>query len=100
MPIYEYRCTSCQDDFEVTQKISDAPLEECPKCQGRLEKMISQSSFVLKGTGWYMTDYGRKGSSGGGKDSGKEAKASEGSCSQAGSKSSCSGCPGSAGSGD
>ncbi len=87
MPIYEYRCTSCQDDFEVTQKISDAPLSECPKCHGTLEKLISQSSFVLKGSGWYMTDYGRKGSSAESKKGSGEA------CSQSGSKPSCSGCP-------
>ena len=90
MPIYEYRCNSCQDDFEVTQKISDAPLTECPKCRGRLEKLISQSSFVLKGSGWYMSDYGRK-------DSGKTKEAKEskdsGGCAASGSKPSCAGCP-------
>jgi putative FmdB family regulatory protein len=90
MAIYEYRCTSCQDECVVTQKITDAPLTDCPKCQGRLEKLISQSSFVLKGGGWYMTDYARKG----GKDGGKDAKGDSGaSCGQAGSKPSCSGCP-------
>ena len=87
MPIYEYRCSSCQDDFEVTQKITDAPLSECPKCQGRLEKLISHSSFVLKGSGWYMTDYARKG--GEKKESAGEPSSSG---SQAGSKPSCSGC--------
>ncbi len=88
MPIYEYRCTACHDDFEVTQKIADAPLTECPKCQGRLEKLISQSSFVLKGSGWYMTDYARKSSpEAGKKDSGKSGG------SDCGSKPSCAGCP-------
>ena len=92
MPIYEYRCNACHDDFEVTQRISDAPLTECPKCQGRLEKLISQSSFVLKGSGWYMTDYARKSSSEAGK---KDSEKSAGSaCSQSGSKPSCAGCPG------
>lgn len=87
MPIYEYHCTSCQDDFEVTQKISDAPLKECPKCQGALEKLISQSSFVLKGSGWYMSDYGRKES---------KAPSEGGGCAASGSKPSCAGCPSSA----
>lgn len=84
MPIYEYHCTSCDDHFEVTQKITDQPLGECPKCQGRVEKLISQSSFVLKGSGWYQTDYARKGS---------EKKESAPSCAASGSKPSCSGCP-------
>lgn len=86
MPIYEYRCTSCQDDFEVNQKISDAPLSECPKCHGSLEKLISQSSFVLKGSGWYMTDYGRKGAA-------KEGAKDAGGCAGSGSKPACAGCP-------
>lgn len=88
MPIYEYHCDRCNDDFEVTQKISDAPLTECPRCQGPVEKLISQSSFVLKGSGWYMTDYARKGSS---KDGGAGDKAPA--CSASGSKSACSSCP-------
>lgn len=89
MPIYEYRCTSCHDDFEVSQKITDAPLTDCPKCQGRLEKLISQTSFVLKGNGWYMTDYARKNSSEGAKKEADKPAA----CSESGSKPSCSGCP-------
>jgi putative FmdB family regulatory protein len=91
MPIYEYRCTSCHDDFEVTQRITDAPLTDCPKCQGRLEKLISQTSFVLKGSGWYMTDYARKGSGEGSKTESTKAEAPA--CGQSGSKPSCSGCP-------
>ncbi|MBI5017445.1 MAG: zf-TFIIB domain-containing protein [Deltaproteobacteria bacterium] len=92
MPIYEYRCPSCHDDFEVSQKISDAPLSECPKCRGTLEKLISQSSFVLKGSGWYMTDYARKGGAkeGAAKESAKEG----GGCAASGSKPACAGCPG------
>jgi putative FmdB family regulatory protein len=90
MPIYEYRCTSCHDDFEVNQKMSDAPLAECPKCHGSLEKLISQSSFVLKGSGWYMTDYGRKGAE-------KAGAKAEGGCAESGSKPACAGCPGSGG---
>lgn len=59
MPIYEYRCQQC-GDFEVTQKITDRPLARCPACKGKVKKLISNTSFQLKGTGWYMTDYARK----------------------------------------
>ncbi|HWP58246.1 MAG TPA: zinc ribbon domain-containing protein [Candidatus Acidoferrales bacterium] len=59
MPIYEYRCAKC-GDFEVTQKITDSPLTRCPTCRGKVKKLISQTSFQLKGTGWYLTDYARK----------------------------------------
>ncbi len=60
MPIYEYRCTKCGHEFEEIQKFSDKPIKKCPKCSGKVEKLISQSSFVLKGTGWYQTDYADK----------------------------------------
>ncbi|MEJ2314455.1 MAG: zinc ribbon domain-containing protein [Nitrospirota bacterium] len=57
MPIYEYKCTGCGSQHEFMQKFSDPPKEECPDCGGRLEKLISNTSFVLKGSGWYVTDY-------------------------------------------
>ena len=57
MPIYEYACEKCDKQMEVIQKITEAPLTVCPDCKGRLKKMISNTSFVLKGTGWYVTDY-------------------------------------------
>ena len=57
MPIYEYVCEKCDKQMEVIQKITEAPLIVCPDCKGRLRKMISNTSFVLKGTGWYATDY-------------------------------------------
>ncbi len=60
MPIYEYRCDQCGNHIEVIQKFSDNPLERCEVCQGHLTKLISQTSFQLKGTGWYVTDYARK----------------------------------------
>lgn len=60
MPIYEYKCTKCGKEFEVIQKFSDKPVKKCPDCSGKVEKLISQSSFVLKGTGWYQTDYAGK----------------------------------------
>lgn len=58
MPVYEYQCTECGQIEEAFQKISDAPLETCPQCKGGLKKLISQSAFHLKGSGWYVTDYG------------------------------------------
>ncbi len=57
MPIYEYACQKCGRHHEIMQKITDQPLTECTECGGRLKKMISNTSFVLKGTGWYATDY-------------------------------------------
>jgi putative FmdB family regulatory protein len=63
MPIYEYECQQCHQTTEAMQKFSDPPLTRCPSCSGTLKKLISQSSFHLKGTGWYVTDYARKGAS-------------------------------------
>jgi putative FmdB family regulatory protein len=61
MPIYEYRCEKCGSHFEVIQKFSDKPLKFCSSCKGRLTKLISQTSFQLKGSGWYVTDYAKSG---------------------------------------
>jgi len=60
VPIYEYKCDECSKTVEVWQKISDKPLLKCEACNGKLKKIISQSSFQLKGTGWYATDYSKK----------------------------------------
>lgn len=57
MPIYEYECTKCGDRFEAVQKITDEPLITCNKCSGNLRKILSPTGFVLKGSGWYITDY-------------------------------------------
>ncbi len=57
MPVYEYQCTKCKKEFEVMQKITDEPLSECGACGGPLKKLITSTSFVLKGSGWYVTDY-------------------------------------------
>lgn len=62
MPIYEYECTKCGNIEEAVQKMSDAPLTTCRQCSGKLHKLISQSSFHLKGSGWYVTDYANKSS--------------------------------------
>jgi putative FmdB family regulatory protein len=57
MPIYEYECTECGKIEETLQKFSDKPLKKCRHCSGKLNKIVSHSSFQLKGTGWYVTDY-------------------------------------------
>lgn len=57
MPIYEYECNHCGEHFEAIQSFSDKPLDKCEKCGGPVTKLISQSSFHLKGSGWYVTDY-------------------------------------------
>lgn len=61
MPIYEYRCSKCGKTFETLQSISADPLSKCIYCQGRVKKIVSVSSFQLKGSGWYITDYKKKG---------------------------------------
>ena len=72
MPIYEYQCTKCGEVFEAFQKITDEPLTQCRFCEGLVEKLISHSSFQLKGSGWYLTDYARRSSS-----PGESSKANE-----------------------
>lgn len=57
MPMYEYRCTSCNNEFELRQKFSDPPASRCPQCGADVEKMISSTSFNLKGDGWFNTGY-------------------------------------------
>jgi len=74
MPVYEYRCQKC-GDFEITQRITDKPLAKCPTCKSKVKKLISNTSFQLKGTGWYITDYARKGENA---DSKKSDSKSEG----------------------
>ena len=61
MPIYEYRCLKCGSEIEVLQKFSDPPLRRCKECRGKLEKLISRTSFQLKGGGWYAQGYGASG---------------------------------------
>ncbi len=58
MPFYEYRCGSCGHEFEAMQKMSDAPLTDCPGCrEPELVKLVSAAGFRLKGGGWYETDF-------------------------------------------
>ncbi|SRR5579875_3082703 len=70
MPIYEYACNKC-GTFEYSQRITEEPLANCPQCGGAVTRLISRTSFVLKGTGWYLTDYARNGAK---SESSKEAK--------------------------
>lgn len=60
MPIYEYKCTKCGKEFELFQHITDPAVRNCKFCKGSVNKLISVSSFHLKGAGWYVTDYGGK----------------------------------------
>lgn len=60
MPLYEYRCRQCGAHVEKIQKFSDKPLRTCAKCGGELERLLSAPAIQFKGTGWYVTDYGRK----------------------------------------
>jgi len=62
MPIYEYECAKCGKRIEAIQKMSDKPLKKHVGCGGTLNKLISAAGFQFKGTGWYVTDYARKGS--------------------------------------
>ena len=57
MPIYEYRCLKCGKTFEALQSIAAQPIAKCLYCQGKTKKIVSLSSFQLKGNGWYITDY-------------------------------------------
>jgi putative FmdB family regulatory protein len=57
MPIYEYHCKNCNKTCEVMQNIRDPLLTECAQCHGELEKLVSSTSFQLKGGGWYVTDF-------------------------------------------
>lgn len=62
MPLYEYQCKKCHRLFEIIQKFSDQELSECTECGGGLERLLSAPAIQFKGTGWYITDYARKGS--------------------------------------
>ncbi len=77
MPIYEYQCSACGEVEEALQKFSDKPLTKCRHCSGKLHKLISQSAFHLKGTGWYVTDYAGKKSKGKKKSKTEPAAAKE-----------------------
>jgi putative FmdB family regulatory protein len=75
MPLYEYRCSKCDKTFEVIQKFADSPLTEHEGCGGAVERLLSAPAFQLKGTGWYVTDYGKGGTKSG--DSSADGKSSD-----------------------
>lgn len=62
MPLYEYQCKKCHHRFEKIQKFSDRPVKTCPECGGSVEKLLSPPAVQFKGSGWYVTDYAKKGS--------------------------------------
>jgi len=64
MPTYNYKCTDCKHQFTVFQKMSDDSIKECPQCDGQVRRIISGGSgMIFKGTGFYLTDYGKSGTS-------------------------------------
>src|SRR2546422_11165379 len=84
MPIYEYRCEKC-GDFEQMQRITDPPIDRCPRCHRKVRRLISNTSFQLKGSGWYVTDYPRGGAKRDGDTAAKaDAKSETKSAAQAG----------------
>jgi putative FmdB family regulatory protein len=60
MPLYEYRCSLCGNTLEVIQKFNQPLLEKCPRCGGKLIKLLSPPMIQFKGSGWYVTDYAKK----------------------------------------
>ncbi len=82
MPYYEYKCENCGRDFELFQRITDPVAKKCKFCQGRVRRLISRTTFQLKGGGWYVTDYG-------GKTPPTESKEKTDSCASCSSGSTC-----------
>lgn len=83
MPLYEYECQECGHRFEMLQKVSDSPLKACVKCKGKVERLLSSPAIQFKGSGWYITDYARKGQSPSTQSSEKSSEKSSGSTSKA-----------------
>ncbi|MBT8353211.1 MAG: zinc ribbon domain-containing protein [Desulfofustis sp.] len=90
MPVYEYECTDCQSVIEIQQKISDPPLACCPECRGPVKKLMSMSSFQLKGGGWYADGYT---SAGNGKDNKEKSTPAAPPCQTGQAGAGCEGCP-------
>lgn len=78
MPIYEYRCQGCGSEWEEVQKITESPVEVCPECgEPQAHRLISRTNFVLRGAGWYVSDYGRGSGGRAGEKKSSETKSSE-----------------------
>ena len=87
MPLYEYKCQTCGETFEVIQKFSDKPLEVHENCGGHVERLISPSALQFKGSGWYVTDYASgNGKSQPSKDGKKESKSESSSSTESAAK--------------
>ena len=89
MPVYEYECNSCKKVFEVQQRIADQPLSTCPECSGALKKLVSVSSFQLKGGGWYADGYASNGAAKGASKASSSETSSAPACPSGGC---CAGC--------
>jgi len=70
MPLYDYKCAKCSHVFEVVQKISEEPLRYCPQCKGPIKRLISAAGIIFKGSGFHVTDYGKRGT----KDEGRKTE--------------------------
>lgn len=92
MPVYEYACSGCKKVFEMQQRLADAPVSACPECGSAVKKLISMSSFQLKGGGWHTDGYSAQG-----KGSPCAEAGSAPSCPDAGSAPSAPSCPGAGG---
>lgn len=92
MPIYEYECPACEKVFEVQQRMTDDPLKTCPDCEGEVKKLVSASSFMLKGGGWYADGYSGP-SNGNGKNGGSTKEKSTPAPPCKGGEGSCKSCP-------
>ncbi len=97
MPIYEYQCRKCSKVTENLEGAHDRPLAKCPSCGGKVERLISPGAFILKGTGWYATDYAHKthdSGNGNGRAKAKPPRKEESCPASAGNASpACAGCP-------
>ena len=97
MPIYEYQCRRCSKVTEKIEGISDRPLSKCPSCGGKVERLMSSGAFILKGTGWYATDYASKSHDNGNGHGKAKTPRKEDSCPAAASADgpapACAGCP-------
>jgi len=90
MPLYEYECQSCGEHVERIQRVDDAPLMECPECGGQLRRLLGVPALQFKGSGWYVTDYGRGNGRNGSSDTASADSGSPASSGDSGSSSTAS----------
>ncbi len=87
MPLYEYRCDQCGEQFEVMQKFADEPLTTHVKCGGPVQRLLSAPALQFKGSGWYVNDYAKSGGGKGASDNGAPAKSDSSATTKSGSES-------------